>query len=63
MTGEAHDRVEVVTIGGKVVCVYVNDHRVAGRKPYVSEGGVHTTFKVPIGEIRQKLKRKPREKK
>lgn len=56
------DVIEVVIIGGRVRCIYLNDRRIAGSKPYVSEAQDITTFKVPIGEIRPHLKRKPRAK-
>ncbi|MNR56841.1 hypothetical protein D3C85_1774980 [compost metagenome] len=52
------DILEVVVIDGKVRCVYLNDYRVVGSKPYVSERQTVTRFKVPNGEIRQRLKRK-----
>ena len=29
----------VVRIGGRLRCIYINDFRVAGGKPYISEGG------------------------
>jgi len=29
---------QVVSAGGKYRCIYINDHRVTGSKPYVSEG-------------------------
>lgn len=56
------DVIEVVIIGGKVRCIYLNDYRIAGSKPYVSENGSVETFKVPLGEIRRNLKRKKRAK-
>lgn len=56
------DVIEVVIICGKVRCIYLNDYRIAGSKPYVTEHGSVETFKVPIGEIRRNLKRKPRAK-
>lgn len=54
------DTLEVVRVGGVVRCIYLNDFRIAGSKPYASENPVYTTFKVPVGEIRQHLKRKSR---
>lgn len=58
----SEDIVDIVIVGGKVRCIYVNDHRIAGSKPYVSESQTTTTFKVPAGEIRKHLKRKSRPK-
>ncbi len=29
---------QVVSAGGKYRCIYINDHRVTGGKPYISEG-------------------------
>lgn len=52
------DVIEVVIIGGRVRCIYLNDYRIAGSKPYVSEAQGITTFKLPVGVIRQHLKRK-----
>lgn len=62
MTDDAIDVIEVVIILGQVRCVYLNDRRIAGSKPYASEAQYVTTFKVPVGEIRPYLKRKPRAK-
>lgn len=56
------DVIEVVVIGGRVRCVYLNDFRVAGSKPYASERQSITRFKVPVGEIRAQLKRKTKAK-
>lgn len=52
------DIVEVVVIDGKVRCIYINNYRVAGSKPFVSEKQTTESFKVPAGEIRSHLKRK-----
>lgn len=54
------DTIEVVVIDGKVRCIYLNDYRIVGSKPYVSEPQTVTRFTVPNGEFRAQLKRKPR---
>jgi hypothetical protein len=54
------DVIEVVVIDGKVRCIYLNDYRIVGSKPYVSEKQHVTKLSVPNGEIRRLLKRKPR---
>ena len=54
------DVIEVVVIDGKVRCIYLNDYRIVGSKPYVSETQHVTKLSVPNGEIRRLLKRKPR---
>lgn len=53
----AEDVIEVVVIGGKVRCIYLNNFRIAGSKPWADEQQKVTTFKVEAGEIRQHLKR------
>lgn len=58
------DRIEVVVIDGRVRCIYLNDFRIAGAKPYASEVPKYVSFEVPAGEIRghlKKAKRKPKE--
>jgi len=42
----------VVRIGGGIRCVYVNNHRIVGAKPYVSENGVSTDFKFTLDDLR-----------
>lgn len=54
------DTIEVVVIGGKVRCVYLNDFRIAGSKPWADETQKVTTYKIENGEIRKHLKRAPR---
>lgn len=54
------DVIEVVVIDGKVRCIYLNDYRIVGSKPYVSEQQHITKLAIPNGEIRRLLKRKPR---
>lgn len=41
--------VEVCVVGRR--CVYVNDHRIAGGKPYVSENLPSHTLKTTVGEV------------
>lgn len=59
---EPTDKIEVVLISGKVRCLYVNDYRVVGSKPYAYENPEYVSFDVPAGEIRGQLKREPRAK-
>lgn len=54
------DVIEVVVIDGKVRCIYLNDYRIVGSKPYVSEQQQITKLAIPNGEIRRLLKRKAR---
>jgi len=42
-------KVEIVVVGQR--CVYINDYRVAGRKPYVSENLPQHSFWVDPSEI------------
>lgn len=53
----SEDVLEVVVIGGKVRCIYLNNFRIVGSKPWADEPQKVTTFKVEAGEIRQHLKR------
>lgn len=46
-------RLTVVTIQDVVRCVYVNDHRIVGSKPYVSEGGEYRDFFFTLDELRR----------
>ena len=41
--------VELTVVGRR--CVYLNDHRIAGGKPYVSENLPQHSFNVKVGEI------------
>lgn len=41
--------VEVCVVGRR--CVYVNNHRIAGSKPYVSEGLPSHTLKTTLGNV------------
>lgn len=54
------DTLEVVVIDGRVRCIYLNDYRIVGSKPYVTENQTVTKFTVPNGNIRGQLKRKSR---
>lgn len=53
MTHDATDllarEVELTVVGSR--CVYLNDHRIAGSKPYVSENLPQHSFQVRVGEI------------
>lgn len=52
-----NDVIEVVMIGGKVRCVYLNDFRIVGSKPWADERQKIERFEVPAGEILKQLKR------
>ena len=49
---------QVVTAGGKIRCVYLDDFRITGGKPYVSEGS-NTVFtgKVAIKDLQEIINR------
>lgn len=37
--------------GQKIRCIYLNDYRVIGSKPYVSENLAHTIHKIKLREL------------
>lgn len=41
--------IEVVVVGRR--CVYVNNHRIAGGKPYVSENLPHHSLQTNLGDV------------
>ena len=41
--------IEIVVMGNR--CVYINDYRVAGRKPYVSENLPQQTFRTTLDDV------------
>ena len=41
--------IEIIVVGSR--CVYMNDYRVAGSKPYVSENLPHQTFRATLEDI------------
>ncbi len=41
--------IEITVVGSR--CVYINDYRVAGSKPYVSENLPHQTFRANLEDI------------
>ncbi len=43
---------QVVTIKKRVRCVYINNYRIVGSKPYVSEGGEHQNFEFTLDALR-----------
>lgn len=55
------DVIEVVLVKGEIRCIYLNDYRIVGSKAYHSESQETRRYEVPIGKIREKLKRKPRQ--
>jgi hypothetical protein len=42
-------KVEVLVVAKR--CVYLNNHRIAGGKPYASENLPHHTFQTTLGEV------------
>ena len=50
-------KIEITVVGSR--CVYVNDTRVAGNKPYVSENLPQWSFTVDEDEILRALGRTP----
>lgn len=42
----------VVTIKNKVRCVYINNYRIVGVKPYVSEGGEYKDYHFGLDDLR-----------
>ena len=47
----------VYNANGTVRCIYLDDHRIYGGKPYVSEGLKHDHFKVKTADIEDVAKR------
>lgn len=41
--------VELTVVEGR--CVYLNNHRIAGNKPYVSENLRHSFYQVPVADV------------
>lgn len=41
--------VELTVVEGR--CVYLNNHRIAGNKPYVSENLRHSFYQVPVDDV------------
>ena len=52
------DKALTVTIVGRR-CVYINDYRVAGSKPYVSENLPSWSFEADINDLRYAIGRRP----
>lgn len=44
-------KLTVVTIKKYIRCIYVNDYRIVGDKPYVSEGGEYKDFDFTLGNL------------
>ena len=42
----------VVTINNRLRCVYVNNYRLVGSKPYVSEGGDYKKMEFTLDNLR-----------
>ena len=42
----------IVTIKNKFRCVYLNNYRIVGSKPYFSEGGEYKDYEFTIDELR-----------
>lgn len=45
-------KLTVVTIKNRLRCVYVNDFRLVGGKPYVSEGGDYKNMEFTLDDLR-----------
>lgn len=43
------DKIQVTAVYGR--CVYVNNYRIAGRKPYVSENLPQQDFSTPVRDV------------
>jgi len=54
MSKQKHE-IDVVLILNEVRCIYINGYRVAGSKPYVSEGGRTKTFTVSDEDMERAL--------
>lgn len=52
------DKTLTVTVVGRR-CVYINDYRVAGSKPYVSENLPSWSFEADINDLRYAIGRRP----
>ena len=52
------DKTLTVTVVGRR-CVYINDYRVAGSKPYVSENLPSWSFEANINDLRYAIGRRP----
>jgi len=53
-----NDKTLTVTVVGRR-CVYINDYRVAGSKPYVSENLPSWSFEANINDLRYAIGRRP----
>lgn len=53
-----NDKTLTVTVVGRR-CVYINDYRVAGSKPYVSENLPSWSFEADINDLRYAIGRRP----
>ncbi len=49
MTDLAAQAIELTVVGKR--CVYLNDYRIAGGKPYVSENIPQHSFTITIGDV------------
>lgn len=57
-TQAMNDKTLTVTVVGRR-CVYINDYRVAGSKPYVSENLPSWSFEADINDLRYAIGRRP----
>ncbi len=54
----------IVTIEKRLRCIYLNDYRIIGSKPYVSEGGDYDNHEFTLEDLRHafpqlEIKEKP----
>lgn len=42
----------VIIIKNKLRCIYINDYRIVGEKPYVSEGGTYINLDFTLDDLR-----------
>lgn len=49
--------IDVVLIRGEVRCVYLNDYRIVGSKPYVAENPKYISFTTTEEEISNQFKK------
>lgn len=51
-------KLDVVVIKGRVRCVYINDYRVVGGKPYAAEHPQFQTFDVEVDSLKVAMKKR-----
>jgi hypothetical protein len=46
---------DVVLINGQCRCVYLDEYRIAGSKPYVSENPLYVSFKITTEDLKRAI--------